>query len=137
MLNNRTGQGRLVKDIEIRYTPGNVAVTSFTIACDRDVRNSAGEREADFIDVVAWRGNAEFAAKFFKKGDMMIVKGRIQTRLYTDKEDNKRKSVEVVAENINFGGNKKQSVSEEPREETSAVGDDGFMEAPDEANPFG
>ena len=138
MLNVWTGQGRLTKDIELRYTAGNVAVTRFTIACDRDVKNHDGTREADFIDIVAWRGNAEFVAKYFHKGDLIFVKGRIQTGIYESRDNGKKKSVEVVADSFYFGGNRRQSDSDRNQGETQNpngpapnTGDDGFMNIPD------
>ena len=103
MLNNIDLMGRLVKDPELRRTNGGVAVTSFTLAVDRDYVETGKERETDLIDVVLWRTNAEFAAKYFNKGSMAVVKGRLQIRNWTDKDGNKRKSAEVVAENIYFG----------------------------------
>lgn len=121
MLNNWSGQGRLTKDIELKYTSGNIPVASFTLAIDRDYRPRGGEREADFIDIVAWRSGAEFVSKYFHKGDMMIVNGRIQTRMYEDKNGNKRKAVEVLGEGFNFGGNRngRQDGQNEQRSENN------------------
>ena len=108
MLNNVSLTGRLTKDPELRYTPDNIPVTSFTLAVDRDYK-SGDERETDFIDVVAWRSSAEFVCKNFKKGQLMTVTGSIQTRTYTDKENNKRKAVEINADRCYFGDSKKQA----------------------------
>ena len=109
MLNNWSGQGRLAKDIELRYTANQIPVASFSIACDRDFKpKDGGDRETDWIDIVAWNKSAEFAHKYFRKGDMMIVSGRLQTRTYEDQNGSKRKVTEVVATSINFGGSKRQ-----------------------------
>ena len=108
MLNNVSIMGRITRDPELRRTGTGVAVTSFSIACDRDMSNKeTGERETDFIDCVAWRGTAEFIQRNFTKGSMIVVIGRIQTRGWTDKDGNKRRTVEVVADNVYFGESKK------------------------------
>ena len=105
-------QGRITKDPELRRTGSGVAVTSFTLAVDRDIANKeTGEREVDFIDCVAWRGTGEFVDKHFNKGSMAVVSGRLQIRNWTDKEGNKRRSAEVVADNVYFGDSKKDSGS--------------------------
>ena len=101
-LNHITIMGRLTKDPELRRTGSGVAVTSFTIACDRDF----GEKETDFIECVAWRNTAEFVDKYFKKGTMAVISGRLQIRGWTDKDGNKRKTAEVVADNVYFGESK-------------------------------
>ncbi len=109
MLNHITVMGRMVKDPEMRRTGSGVAVTSFTIACDRDIANKeTGERDVDFIDCVAWRGAGEFVAKNFTKGRMIVASGRLQVRNWTDKEGNKRRSAEVVADNVYFADSKKE-----------------------------
>ena len=102
MLNVAILMGRLVADPEIRHTPNDIAVTSFTIAVDRSYVKSGAERQADFIDIVAWRATAEFVCKYFRKGQMIAVQGSIQTRSYTDKDGNKRKAFEIVADNVHF-----------------------------------
>lgn len=112
MLNKCFLLGRLTKDPEIRRTNGGTAVTSFTLAVDRDFKTN-GEKETDFIDVVAWRNTAEFVSKYFSKGRMAIVEGRLQIRDWTDKNGNKRRTAEVVADNVYFGDSKKES-KEEP-----------------------
>lgn len=109
MLNSWCGQGRLAKDVELRYTATNIPVASFAIACDRDYKPNEGDRETDWIDIVAWNKSAEFVQKYFHKGDMILVKGRIQTRMYEDKNGQKRKAVEVIGESFNFCGTKKDS----------------------------
>ena len=110
MLNKIFLQGRLVADPELRQTPSGVPVASFRIAVDRDFKNKeTGEKEADFINVVAWRNTAEFVSRFFTKGRMAIVEGRLQIRGYTDRDGNKRTAAEVVADNIYFGDSKRDS----------------------------
>lgn len=106
MLNHIAIMGRLTKDPELRRTSDGVAVTSFTVAVDRDFSNN-GEKETDFIDCVAWRGTGEFVERNFLKGKMIIVAGRLQIRSWTDKDGNKRKTAEVVADNVYFGDTKK------------------------------
>ncbi|MBR5199234.1 MAG: single-stranded DNA-binding protein [Bacteroidales bacterium] len=108
MLNHITIMGRLTRDPELRRTASGVAVTSFTIACDRDFNPKDGsEKETDFIDCNAWRNTAEFVAKHFSKGSMAVVSGRLQIRNWTDKEGNKRRNAEVVADSVYFGDSKK------------------------------
>ncbi len=107
MLNHIIAMGRLTRDPELRRTNSGVAVASFTIACDRDRAPEGQEKETDFIDCVAWRGTAEFVEKYFKKGRMIVVSGRLQIRGWTDKEGNKRRSAEIVADNVYFGDSKK------------------------------
>ncbi len=101
--------GRLVADPEIRHTPNDIAVTSFTIAVDRSYVKAGAERQADFIDIVAWRATAEFVCKYFRKGQMIAVQGSIQTRSYTDKDGNKRKAFEIVADNVHFADSKRDN----------------------------
>lgn len=107
MLNKIILMGRLVRDPELRRTNGGTPVASFTIAVDRDFKSQGGEKETDFIDIVAWRNTAEFVSKYFTKGRMAVVEGRLQIRDWTDKEGNKRKAAEVVADNVYFGDSKK------------------------------
>ena len=109
MLNRIVLMGRLTRDPELRRTQSGTAVTSFSIACDRDFKSQNGEKEADFIDIVAWRGTAEFVSKYFTKGRMAIVEGRLQIRDWTDNNGGKRRSAEVVADNIYFGDSKRDS----------------------------
>ena len=100
--------GRMTRDPELRHTPNGVAVASFSLAVDRGYASKeSGERQTDFIDVVAWRGTAEFVSKYFTKGQMTAVTGRLQIRDWTDKDGNKRRSAEVVADNIYFTESKR------------------------------
>ena len=108
MLNHITIMGRLTRDPELRRTGSGIAVASFTVAVDRDFGNrDNGERETDFIDCVAWRQTGEFVSKYFTKGRMAVVSGRLQIRNWTDKDGNKRRSAEVVADNVYFGDSKR------------------------------
>lgn len=110
MLNVITIQGRLTRDPELRHTANGTAVASFALAVDRDYTSKdGGERETDFVDVVAWRGTAEFVCKYFTKGQLAIASGRLQIRPWTDDNGNKRRSTEVVAEHVYFGGSKKEN----------------------------
>lgn len=106
MLNISTLMGRLTADPELRRTPNGVSVTTFTIAVERTYTPQGQEKQADFIDIVAWRNTAEFVCKYFSKGRMIALNGSIQTRLYEDKEGHKRKAFEVVADNVFFCGDK-------------------------------
>ncbi len=110
-LNKVVIMGRLARDPELRRTQSGVSVTSFRIACDRDFKSQSGEKETDWIDIVAWRNTAEFVSKYFTKGRMAIVEGRLQTRDWTDKDGNKRTAVEVVADNVYFGDSKRDGDS--------------------------
>ena len=103
MLNKIFIMGRLTRDPELRRTQNGIAVTSFSLAVDRDYKSQSGEKETDFIDVVAWRNTAEFVSKYFFKGRMAIVEGRLQIRDWMDRDNNKRRSAEVVADNVYFG----------------------------------
>jgi len=108
MLNHITIMGRLTRDPELRRTGSGIAVTSFTLAVDRDFgKNDQGERETDFIDCVAWRQTGEFVSKYFTKGRMAVVSGRLQIRSWNDKDGNKRRTAEVVADNVYFGDSKR------------------------------
>ena len=111
MLNHIVLMGRLVRDPELRRTGSGVAVASFRIAVDRDFAAAGAEKEADFIDCVAWRNTAEFVSKYFTKGRMAVVSGRLQMRNWNDKEGNKRVSAEVVADNVYFGDSKRDGES--------------------------
>ena len=108
MLNHITIMGRLTRDPELRRTGSGIAVASFSLAVDRDFSpRDGGERETDFIDCVAWRQTGEFVSKYFTKGRMAVVSGRLQIRSWTDKEGNKRRTAEVVADNVYFGDSKR------------------------------
>jgi single-strand DNA-binding protein len=110
MLNHIELMGRLTRDPELRRTQSGLAVASFTLAVDRDFASKdGGERQTDFIDIVAWRNTAEFVSKYFSKGRMAVVTGRLQIRDWTDKDGGKRRSAEVVADNVYFGDSKKDS----------------------------
>ena len=109
MLNRIIIMGRLTRDPELRRTQTGTPVASFTLAVDRDFKDkSTGERSTDFIDVVAWRQTGEFVSRFFTKGRMAVVEGRLQMRDWTDKEGNKRRSAEVVADNVYFGDSRRE-----------------------------
>ena len=149
MLNVSIVMGRLVADPELRHTPSDIAVTSFTLAVDRSYVKSGENRQTDFIDIVAWRNTAEFVAKYFKKGQMMIVEGTLQTRTYEDKNGSKRKAVEIVASNVNFGEAKRSDsqqggythtqapVVSEPAPAYASGSSDDFEELPlDDDLPF-
>lgn len=127
--------GRLTATPELRTTANGIAVTSFCVAVDRNYVKEGEERQADFINVVAWRGTAEFVCKCFTKGQMIGVKGSIQTRNYEDKEGNRRTAVEIIANSISFCGDKKKETSE-----NSEPASQGFTELPadidDDGLPF-
>ena len=109
MLNHITIMGRLTRDPELRRTGSGIAVASFSLAVDRDFSpKDGGERETDFIDCVAWRQTGEFVSKYFTKGRMAVVSGRLQIRSWTDKDGNKRRTAEVVADNVYFGDSKRE-----------------------------
>ena len=115
MLNRIILMGRLTRGPELRRTPSGTAVASFSLAVERDFKDQAtGEKATDFIDIVAWRNTAEFAAQYFHKGRMAVVEGRLQIRDWTDKEGNKRKAAEVVAEHIYFADSKPKDAGAAP-----------------------
>ena len=107
MLNQIFIMGRLTRDVELRHTQSGTPVASFTLAVDRDFKSQSGEKETDFIEVVAWKSTAEFVSKYFSKGRMAVVSGRLQVRKWQNKDGENRYSTEVVAENIYFGDSKK------------------------------
>ena len=111
MLNHIVLMGRLTRDPELRRTGSGIPVTTFTLAVDRDFggNRETGEKETDFIDIVTWRNTAEFVAKYFSKGRMAVVSGRLQIRNWNDKDGNKRRSAEVVADNVYFGDSKRDN----------------------------
>lgn len=111
MLNHIVLMGRLTRDPELRQTGSGISVASFTIAVDRDYAAQGAEKETDFVDIVAWRNTAEFVSKYFSKGRMAVVSGRLQIRNWQDKDGNKRRSAEVVADNVYFGESKRDSQS--------------------------
>lgn len=128
MLNKIFLQGRLVADPELRHTQQGTPVASFRIAVDRDYKNQSGNKETDFINIVAWRGTGEFVSRYFTKGRMAIVEGRLQVREYTDKDGNRRHATEVVANNIYFGDSRKDerttNDSAKPAEEFAELAED-------------
>ncbi len=112
MLNKVSMMGRLVRDPELRRTQSGIPVTTIRIAVDRDFKNADGSKQADFFDIVAWRERAEFISKYFTKGRMIVVDGRLQTRDWEDRDGNKRVSIEVVADNVYFGDSKRENSGE-------------------------
>ena len=134
-LNKVIIMGRLTRDPELRHTQSNVPVASFTVAVDRDFKDKqTGEKATDFIDVVAWRNTAEFVSRFFSKGRMAVVEGKLQFRDWTDKDGNKRKNAEIVADSVYFADSKKDAGSNTserdlpPEKETFAdLDDDGGL----------
>ena len=123
MLNHITIMGRLVRDPELRYTQSQTPVASFTLAVDRDFASrDGGERQTDFIDCVAWRQTGEFVSKYFTKGSMAVVAGRLQIRDWTDRDGNKRRTAEVVAENVYFGESKRREDGAAPARRDSYGG---------------
>ena len=130
MLNKVVMMGRLTKNPELRRTGSGVAVTSFTIAVDRDfAEKQSGQKETDFVDCVAWRQTGEFVDKYFSKGKMAVVVGRLQFRSWNDKDGNKRKSAEVIVENVYFGDSKTDS-------NTEPANDFAMLTEPDVGLPF-
>ena len=127
MLNKIILMGRLTRDPELRRTQSGTAVASFTLAVDRGYKPQDGERETDFIDVVAWRGTGEFVSKYFTKGRMAVVEGRLQVRDWKDKDGAKRRSTEVIADSVYFGDSKKVSESDTPADPSGEI-----RELPDE-----
>lgn len=139
MLNHITVMGRLTRDPELRRTGSGVAVTNFTVAVDRDFADKqSGEKEVDFIDVVAWRQTGEFVDKYFSKGRMAVVSGRLQIRSYTDKDGNKRRAAEIVADNVYFGDSKQTSseTSIAPDAFSAIASNFATLEGEDSALPF-
>ena len=111
MLNRITVMGRLVRDPELRHTQSGIPVCSITIACDRDYKDADGSKSTDFIDIVAWRNTAEFISKYLSKGRMAVIDGRLQLRDWTDREGNRRRSAEILANSVNFGDSRPQQQS--------------------------
>ena len=131
MLNHIVIMGRLTRDPELRQTGSGVSVANFSVAVDRDF-SKGEEKETDFIDCVAWRHTGEFVSKYFTRGSLIVVSGRLQVRSYTDKEGNKRRSAEVVADNCYFGGSKNAGAATPP----SPAGDYAEITEPDGELPF-
>ena len=121
MLNKVVIMGRFTKDPELRRTGSGTAVTSFSLACDRDFKSQSGEKETDFIEVVAWKNTAEFVSKYFSKGRMAVVEGRLQIRDWTDKAGNKRTTAEVVADIVYFADYKRSESDDNQKENFNAL----------------
>ena len=121
MLNKIIIMGRLTRDPELRRTGSGTAVTSFSLACDRDFKSQSGEKETDFIEVVAWKNTAEFVSKYFSKGRMAVVEGRLQIRDWTDKAGSKRTTAEVVADNVYFADSKRSEFNDNQKENFNAL----------------
>lgn len=138
MLNHITIMGRLTRDPEIRQTGSGKSVANFSLAVDRDMKNQNGERETDFIDCVAWGNSAEFVGKYFTKGRMAVVDGRLQIRDWEDNNGNKRRSAEIVANSVYFGDSKpaEGSNSVPAYSDTSAPGELAEVGEEDGELPF-
>ena len=139
MLNHITIMGRLTRDPELRRTGSGVAVTTFTLAVDRDFgKNENGEKETDFIDCVAWRNTGEFVSNYFAKGRMAVVSGRLQIRSWNDKDGNKRRTAEVVADNVYFGESRNDSQTQSNTQNTDFAMPNNFapITTEDEGLPF-
>lgn len=124
MLNTIAIMGRLAADPILRRTQTGVAVASFTLACERDYAPQGGEKETDFINVVCWRSTAEFVDKYFSKGRMAVVSGRLQIRDWTDKEGNKRRSAEILADRVYFGDAKRDGDAQESKSDFTEISND-------------
>ena len=136
MLNKIVIMGRLTRDPELRRTQNGTAVTSFSVACDRDFKSQSGEKETDFIDVVAWRTTAEFVSKYFAKGRMAVVIGRLQLRDWTDRDGNKRRAAEIVADSVYFGDSKPAGDQTRETQNFAAAHNDSTKELPEDFDPF-
>lgn len=124
MLNTITIMGRMTRDPELRRTESGIAVASFALACERDYAPQGGEKETDFIDVVCWRSTAEFVEKYFTKGRMAVVTGRLQIRGWTDKEGNKRRSAEILADHVYFGDSKRDGDAQDSKSDFTEISND-------------
>lgn len=136
MLNKINIAGRLTADAEMRQTTTGKSVASFTVAVDRDFKGPNDERETDFINCVAWQGTAEFISKYFSKGSMAIIVGRLQTRKYETSDGQKRTATEVIVENIYFGGAKTDNTNNTTTPSVPAGDIDGFVPVEDADLPF-
>ena len=121
MLNTITICGRICKEIELKHTPTGTEVVTFTVACERDFKDKDGNKQTDFIDVVTFKNTAVFVSKYFTKGRMAIVNGKLQTRTWEDKNGNKRKSVEIIADNVYFGDSKNNQDNTENVTQSNSV----------------
>lgn len=133
MLNNIVLQGRLTRDPEMKATASGISCATFALACEQDYKNPNGERDTDFFDVVAWRGTADFVQRYFKQGQMAVVKGRLQTRQWTAEDGSKRKTVQIVAENVYFCGRENGG---QATEQPAAVEEQAPVPVADEDLPF-
>lgn len=130
MLNKIILMGRLTRDPDLRHTQSGTAVASFSLAVDRDYKGQDGERETDFIDIVAWRSSADFVSRYFTRGRMAVVEGRLQARDWKDRDGNRRRSFEVIAENVYFGDSRRASDSDARKDDPIASGE--FRQLPDD-----
>ena len=136
MLNHITVMGRLTRDPELRTTQSGVSVASFTVACDRDFGGrDGGERQTDFIDCVAWRSTGEFVSKYFHKGSMIVVSGRLQSRKWQDREGNNRTNWEINADNVYFGESRRESSGESSYDSRPNYEQRNSYEAPRSVSP--
>ena len=135
MLNDIVIQGRLTRSPEMKATASGVSCATFTLACEQDYKNPNGERDTDFFDVVAWRNTADFVQRYFTKGQMAVVKGRLQTQQWTAQDGSKRKTVQIVADNVYFCGKDNGNTSQ-TEEEPAAVEESGFTPVEIEELPF-
>ena len=136
MLNVAVLMGRLVADPELRHTANDISVTSFTLAVDRSYVKAGSDRQTDFINIIAWRGTADFVCKYFCKGQLVAVQGSIQTHTCTDSQGNKRKAFEIVADNVHFAEPKRDEKPDGPHKAPDVESDD-FEEVPsDDDLPF-
>lgn len=133
MLNNIILQGRLTRDPEMQATANGVSRATFALACEQDYKNPNGERDTDFFDVVAWRNTADFVQRYFTKGQMVVVRGRLQTQQWTAQDGSKRKTVQIVAENVYFCGRENGS---QATEQPAAVEESGYTPVETEELPF-
>ena len=133
MLNKWIGMGRVCKDLELRYTQSGTPVCSFPVACDSDYRDQSGQYETYFLNIVTWNKTAEFVTKYFSKGSLICIEGRVCTRKYTDNNGDNRTVTEIVADKVYFAGGKKETATE-----ASSAQADGFtpVDMPDDDLPF-
>lgn len=133
MLNNIILQGRLTRSPEMKATASGISCATFALACEQDYKNPNGERDTDFFDVVAWRGTADFVQRYFSKGQMAIVKGRLQTRQWTAEDGSKRKTVQIVADSVYFCGRENRG---QATEQPAAVEESSYTPVEIEELPF-
>lgn len=137
MLNDIVLQGRLTRDPEMKATASGIKAATFTLACERDYKPLGGDRETDFFDVVAWRGTADFVQTYFKKGRMVVVKGRLQNRQWTVEDGSKRKVTEIVADSVYFCDSAKETGNtSQAKEQPAPVEERGYTPVDDVELPF-